>query len=73
MKEVVRWYRLKGEKGKINKNIAIIMESLLGKKMCLFSLVFVALFAKLSSQKIIQVVDESSYYDYEGSKITQVN
>ena len=73
MKEVAKWYRLKGEKGKINKNIAIIMESLLGKKMCLFFLVFVALFAKLSSQKIIQVVDESSYYDYEGSKIAQVN
>ena len=49
------------------------MESLWGKKMCLFFLVFVALFAKLSSQKIIQVVDESSYYDYEGSKISQVN
>ena len=73
MKEVAKWYRLKGEKGKINKNIAIIMESLLGKKMCLFFLVFVALFAKLSSQKIIQVVDESSYYDYEGSKNGQVN
>ena len=50
-----------------------IMESLWGKKMCLFFLVFLALFAKLSSQKIIQVVDESSYYDYEGSKNAQLN
>ena len=38
------------------------------KKMCFFILVFVALFAKLSSQKIIRVVDEP-YYDYDGTTV----
>ena len=36
--------------------------------MCFFILVFVALFAKLSSQKIIRVVDEP-YYDYDGTTV----
>ena len=45
------------------------MELASGKKMCLFSVVFVASFAKLSSQKIIQV--PQPYLDY-GEKLPSI-
>ena len=52
----------------VKKKRMIEMEIMSRKKMCFFILVFVALFAKLSSQKIIRVVDEP-YYDYDGASI----